>query len=130
MNKTIDPIPRVVQEAISNRDFAVAEGASSEEPAFIGREMSGYSEEWSVIAVVYKRERRSRGAVASVYRYFLSEGLGKLPAIWNWLQSEKANGRKIFFSTVRSSILLLMRSPNHIKTSTKIFLTLKNYPMT
>ena len=96
MNKTIDSIPRVVQEGISNRDFAVAEGASSEEPAFIGREMSGYSEEWSVIAVV-TRGRDDRGRSASVYRYFLSEGLGKLPAIWNWLQSEKANGRKIFF---------------------------------
>lgn len=96
MNKTIDSIPRVVQEAISNRDFAVAEGASSEEPAFIGREMSGYSEEWSVITVV-TRGRDDRGRSASVYRYFLSEGLGKLPAIWNWLQSEKANGRKIFF---------------------------------
>ena len=104
MNKTIDPIPRVVQEAISNRDFAVAEGASSEEPAFIGREMAGYEEEWSVIAVV-TRGRDDRGRSASVYRYFLSEGSGNLGKILSWLNARKQAGQDIIFAPFDTQIL-------------------------
>jgi hypothetical protein len=40
MNRTLDLIPVAVQRAITNREFAVAEGASSDEPAVIGREIS------------------------------------------------------------------------------------------
>lgn len=97
MNKTIDPIPRAVQEGISNRDFAVAEGASSDEPAFIGREVAGYGEEWSVIAVV-TRGRDDRGRSASVYRYFLSEGLGNLGKILSWLNAQKQAEKNIIFN--------------------------------
>lgn len=97
MNKTIDPIPRAVQEAITNRDFAVAEGASSDEPAFIGREVAGYGEEWSVVAVV-TRGRDDRGRSASVYRYFLSEGLGNLGKILSWINAQKQAGQNIIFA--------------------------------
>jgi hypothetical protein len=77
MNSTLDQIPGAVQRAIRNREFAVAEGASSDEPAVIGREISDNREEWSVIAVVTKG-RDDRGRSASMYRYFLCEGIGNL----------------------------------------------------
>ena len=96
MNKTIDPIPRAVQEAISNRDFAVAEGASSDEPAFVGRQVAGHGEEWTVVAVV-TRGRDDRGRSASMYRYFLSEGLGNLGKILCWLNAQKQAKQNIIF---------------------------------
>ncbi|MBD2483946.1 PP2C family serine/threonine-protein phosphatase [Planktothrix sp. FACHB-1365] len=79
MNRTLDQIPVAVQRAISNREFAVAGGTSSDEPAVIGREISdnGEDEEWSVIAVVTKG-RDDRGRSPSMYRYFLCEGIGNL----------------------------------------------------
>lgn len=104
MNKTIDPIPRAVQEAISNRDFAVAEGASSDEPAFVGREVAGYGEEWSVIAVV-TRGRDDRGRSASMYRYFLSDGLGHLGKILSWLNAQKQAGQNTIFDPFGTQIL-------------------------
>lgn len=104
MNKTIDPIPRAVQEAITNRDFAVAEGASSDEPAFVGREVAGYGEEWSVIAVV-TRGRDDRGRSASMYRYFLSEGLGNLGKILSWLNAQKQAGQNTIFAPFGTQIL-------------------------
>ncbi|MDJ0742159.1 MAG: hypothetical protein QNJ32_02230 [Xenococcaceae cyanobacterium MO_167.B27] len=104
INKTIDPIPRPVQEAISNRDFAVAEGASSDKPAYIGREVAGYGSEWSVIAVV-TRGRDDRGRSASVYRYFLSEGLGNLGKILGWLNAQKQAGQNIIFDPFDRQIL-------------------------
>ena len=104
MNKTIDPIPRAVQEAITNRDFAVAEGASSDEPAFVGREVAGYGSEWSVIAVV-TRGRDDRGRSASMYRYFLSEGLGNLGKILSWLNARKQSGQNIIFDPFDTQIL-------------------------
>ena len=104
MNKTIDPIPRAVQEAITNRDFALAEGASSNEPVFIGREVVGYGSEWSVIAVVI-RGRDNKGRSASVYRYFLAEGLGNLGKILSWFNAQKQAGKNIIFDPFDTQIL-------------------------
>jgi hypothetical protein len=88
MNRTLDPIPVAVQQAIRNREFAVAEGASSDEPAVIGREISDNGEEWSVIAVVTKG-RDDRGRSASMYRYFLCKGIGNLGNILAWIINQR-----------------------------------------
>jgi hypothetical protein len=37
MNCTIDPVPMVVERSISNREFRIAEGTASEDPAVVGR---------------------------------------------------------------------------------------------
>jgi hypothetical protein len=83
MNSTLAKIPTPVQLAIRNREFAVAEGASSQNPAIIGREVEYHGEAWSVIAVV-TRGMDERGRGASLYRYFLCEGRGKLPDLLYW----------------------------------------------
>ena len=88
MNRTLDLIPVAVQRAITNREFAVAEGASSDEPAVIGREISDNGEEWSVIAVVTKG-RDDRGRSASMYRYFLSKEIGNLGNILAWIINQR-----------------------------------------
>jgi len=61
-------LPAVVERAIANREFAVAEGAASERPTVIGRVVS---REWSVVAFVTKG-RDEKGRSASFYRYFLT----------------------------------------------------------
>ncbi|NCR42986.1 MAG: hypothetical protein GPJ09_01050 [Microcystis aeruginosa SX13-01] len=92
MNSTLAKIPTPVQLAIRNREFAVAEGASSENPAIIGREVECNREAWSVIAVVTRgMDERKRGA--SLYRYFLCEGLNKLPDLLYWYMR---NGKPTF----------------------------------
>ncbi|WP_013334908.1 hypothetical protein [Gloeothece verrucosa] len=87
MNKTLNPIPTAIHSAITNREFAVAEGASREDPAIIGREIEGTTERWSVVAVV-TRGRDDRGRSVSLYRYFLAEGLGHLTDILCWLRTQ------------------------------------------
>ncbi|MBD2622799.1 hypothetical protein H6G48_14395 [Microcystis flos-aquae FACHB-1344] len=83
MNSTLATIPTPVQLAIKNREFAVSEGASSQNPAIIGREVEYHGEAWSVIAVVTRGiDERRRGA--SLYRYFLCQGRGKLPDLVSW----------------------------------------------
>lgn len=83
MNSTLPQIPVGVQNSISLREFAVAEGTSRDEPAIIGREISGNGEAWSVIAVV-TRGKDDRGRSVSLYRYFLTEGIGNLGHILAW----------------------------------------------
>ncbi|TRV37269.1 MAG: hypothetical protein EWV44_10540 [Microcystis flos-aquae Mf_QC_C_20070823_S20T] len=83
MNSTLAEIPRPVQLAIKNREFAVSEGASSQNPAIIGREVEYHGEAWSVIAVV-TRGMDERGRGASLYRYFLCQERGKLPDLVSW----------------------------------------------
>lgn len=83
MNSTLAKIPTPVQLAIKNREFAVSEGASSQNPAIIGREVEYHGEAWSVIAVV-TRGMDERGRGASLYRYFLCQERGKLPDLVSW----------------------------------------------
>ncbi|MCA2621354.1 MULTISPECIES: hypothetical protein [unclassified Microcystis] len=94
MNSTLDKdkIPTPVQLAIRNREFAVSEGASSQNPAIIGREVEYHGEAWSVIAVV-TRGMDERGRGASLYRYFLCEGLDKLHHLLYW---HTRNGKPSF----------------------------------
>ncbi|WP_072924361.1 hypothetical protein [Microcystis aeruginosa] len=83
MNSTLAKIPTPVQLAIKNREFAVSEGASSQNPAIIGREVEYHGEAWSVIAVV-TRGMDERGRGASLYRYFLCQERGKLTDLVSW----------------------------------------------
>jgi len=96
INRTLDPLPTAVENAIRNRDFAVAEGASRDNPAIIGREVSDGTENWSVIAVV-TRGGDDRGRSASMYRYFLCKGAGNLWQILAWIESERKGGRMTVF---------------------------------
>ena len=73
MNATINPIPQVVERAIANQEFALAEGASSEKPAIIGRVVGSGDDPWCVIAVVTRGEDEV-GRSAAFYRYFLCQG--------------------------------------------------------
>jgi len=84
MNRTIDPIPSVVERSIANRAFAVTEGASRDQPAIIGRVVGSGENAWSVVAVV-TRGRDEKGRSASVYRYFLCEGENNLWKILAWM---------------------------------------------
>jgi hypothetical protein len=90
MNATIDPIPHAVQRSIANKEFAVAEGATSDEPAIIGRVVSGSEEsDWSVVAIV-TRGRDEKGRSASFYRYFLYEGDKRVNNLWKilgWIEN-------------------------------------------
>jgi hypothetical protein len=92
MNSTLASIPAPVQLSIRNREFAVAEGGSSQNPAIIGREVEHNGEAWSVIAVV-TRGMDERGRGASLYRYFLCEGKEKLPDLLCWYMR---NGKPTF----------------------------------
>ncbi|NJN61149.1 MAG: hypothetical protein HC795_06110 [Coleofasciculaceae cyanobacterium RL_1_1] len=86
MNRTIDPIPKAAIDAITNREFALAEGATLTNPAIVGREVTGYGETWSMLAVV-TRGLDDRGRGVSLYRYFLCRGGGHLEAILRWMGS-------------------------------------------
>lgn len=88
MNATIDPVPHAIQRSIANKEFAVAEGASSDEPAIIGRVVSGEDSDWSVVAVVTKG-RDEKGRSASLYRYFFCEGDKGVSNLWriiSWIE--------------------------------------------
>ncbi|TAG98125.1 MAG: hypothetical protein EAZ18_01450 [Oscillatoriales cyanobacterium] len=104
INRTLDPLPIAVENAIRNRDFAVAEGASRDNPAIIGRELSDGTENWSVIAVV-TRGGDDRGRSASMYRYFLCEGAGNLWQILAWIESERKGGRMPVFDPFETKFM-------------------------
>jgi hypothetical protein len=92
MNATIVHIPDAVEISIANREFAVAEGASSDQPAIIGRVLGIGEDTWSVIAIV-TRGRDEKGRSASMYRYFITQGLEKdgfqnLRAILAWWETQ------------------------------------------
>lgn len=105
INVTIEPIPYAVQRSIANKEFAVAEGASSDEPAVIGRVVSGSEEsDWSVVAIV-TRGRDEKGRSTSVYRYFLSEGADSLCKILAWIESQHQNGRMPVFDPFETKVV-------------------------
>ena len=88
MNATINSVPHAIQRSIANKEFAVAEGASSDEPAIIGRVVSGEDSDWSVVAVVTKG-RDEKGRSASLYRYFFCEGDKGVSNLWriiSWIE--------------------------------------------
>ncbi len=122
INKTLDPIPVAIQSAIANREFAVAEGASSNDPAIIGREVRGGGQDWSAIAVV-TRGRDDRGRSASMYRYFFCEGLGNLWKILAWIESERKAGRMPIFNPFETKIV---GQPNKYQADNEPVIPLKN----
>ncbi|QFS51407.1 hypothetical protein [Nostoc sphaeroides] len=100
MNCTLERIPEAVKRSIANREFAVTEGTSTEEPAIIGREVGTGEDAWSVMAVV-TRGRDEKGRSVSVYRYFLCQehkNLIRLIGYW------KNQGRPTFKPSDHRSI--------------------------
>jgi hypothetical protein len=89
MNTTLAEIPPLIQQAISNKEFAVTERAFSDQPALIARELDNEQEKWSVIAVITKA-KDDFGRDLSVYRYFLTEGLGKIAGILRWMHNKSS----------------------------------------
>jgi hypothetical protein len=104
MNRTVDPIPASVQSAIANREFAVAEGTSSDDPAIIGREVRSGGQDWSVIAVVI-RGRDDKGRKPTMYRYFLCEGAGNLSKILAWIYFQPQGGPMPVFNPFETKIV-------------------------
>jgi hypothetical protein len=88
MNRTIEEIPSAVQEVISDRLFAVAEGGATDQPALIGRDVKDSEGGWSVLAVV-TRGRDEWKRPFSAYRYFLCKGKGNLAKIFKWWTQEQ-----------------------------------------
>jgi hypothetical protein len=85
MNSTLPVIPEVVQRSIRNKEFAVAEGAYSHEPAIVARVLQEDEPTWSVVATVTQgRDEYERPF--SAYRYFLCEG-ENLSQLVAWLES-------------------------------------------
>lgn len=88
MNMTLDKIPPAVENSIYEKEFEVTEGASSDEPAIIGRVVGSDKDAWSVVAVVTRgQDNVSRSF--SVYRYFLCKGKDNIWKILNWLEHER-----------------------------------------
>ena len=81
-------IPNPIQRSIANKEFAVAEGASSEQPGIIGRVVQGSDNCWSVVALV-SRGWDEKGRSASFYRYLWCEGDKGLPKILAWIDEYK-----------------------------------------
>ncbi|BAQ61326.1 hypothetical protein GM3708_1732 [Geminocystis sp. NIES-3708] len=104
MNQTIDPIPNPIQEAISNRLFAIAEGASSETSSLIGREVGSNDEIWSVVTVVNKARDESRSF--SAYRYFCIEGKGNINKILHFLNKNPLKFNPLDVKTIDNPHLL------------------------
>ena len=119
MNATINPVPHAIQRSIANKEFAVAEGASSDEPAIIGRVVSGEDSDWSVVAVVTKG-RDEKGRSASLYRYFFCEGDKGVSNLWRiigWIEDYQRshNGEMPVFNPFDTRDL---EQPNLYTTST------------
>jgi len=122
INKTLDSIPANVQSAIKNREFAVAEGASRDNPAIIGREVLGGDQDWSVIAVVTKGGD-DRGRSASMYRYFLCEGAGNLWKILAWIYSQPQERPMPVFNPFETKVV---GQPNEYQVGNPLVVPLKN----
>lgn len=103
MNVTIPEIPNAVERSIANKEFAVAEGASSEQPAVIGRVVGSDESAWSVVAIV-TRGRDEKGRSASLYRYFLCLRDDSLPKILAWIEEQRRNGRMPVFDPFETKV--------------------------
>ncbi len=114
MNATIDPIPYAVERSIANKEFAVAEGAFSNQPAVIGRVvLDNENSGWSVVALV-SRGQDEKGRSASFYRYFLCEGIDNLSSIVAWIESyEQDNHSKPIFNPSDTKVLGQATEFNH-----------------
>ena len=121
MNATINSVPHAIQRSIANKEFAVAEGASSDEPAVIGRVVSGEDSDWSVVAVVTKG-RDEKGRSASLYRYFFCKGDKGVSNLWriiSWIEDYQRlhNGEMPVFNPFDTREL---EQPNLYTTSTPL----------
>lgn len=87
MNMTLKSVPHAVERSIANREFAVTEGASTDQPAIIGRVVGSGEDAWSVVAVVTRGRDEIKRSL-SVYRYFLCEGDNNLWKILAWWESQ------------------------------------------
>jgi hypothetical protein len=87
INATLEPIPYSIERSIANQEFALAEGASTEQPAIIGRVLGVREDSWAVMAVV-TRARDEKGRSLSVYRYFFTPGANNLRHVIAWWESQ------------------------------------------
>ncbi|MDB9540130.1 hypothetical protein [Anabaenopsis arnoldii] len=92
INCTLEPIPYPVERSIANQEFALTEGASTDQPAIIGRVVGTGEDSWAVIAVVTRARDEKRRSL-SVYRYFLTPGANNLRYLLAWWESQ---GRPTF----------------------------------
>ncbi|MDB9445467.1 hypothetical protein [Anabaena sp. CS-542/02] len=92
INCTLEPIPYPVERSIANQEFALTEGASTDQPAIIGRVVGTGEDSWAVIAVVTRARDEKRRSL-SVYRYFLTPGANNLRYVLAWWESQ---GRPTF----------------------------------
>ena len=83
MNSTLKEIPLGVHNAIRDGLFDVGEEWEGKYHGIIGSEVNYYGDTFSLIAVISKA-CDDKGRRSIVYRYFLSNGLGKLPDILFW----------------------------------------------
>jgi hypothetical protein len=100
MNMTMPQIPAAVERAITNYGFAVAEGASSDQPAIIGRAIpdSDQPSGWAVVALVTRGEDEY-GRSFGFHRYFLCPGSDRLWMLVEWLEMYRSkNGKYPIFN--------------------------------
>jgi len=96
MNVTIDPIPNIVEIAISNGLFQTV-GGHPNQPAMIGRVLLGKTDRWSVVAVV-TAGKDFKGKHFSAFRYFLAEGTENIHAIVAWSEERGRNNTLPIFN--------------------------------
>ncbi|MDH6106616.1 hypothetical protein NWP22_12175 [Anabaenopsis tanganyikae CS-531] len=92
INSTLEPIPYSIERSIANQEFALTEGASTDQPAIIGRVVGTGEDSWAVIAVVTRARDEKRRSL-SVYRYFLTPGANNLRYVLAWWEGQ---GRPTF----------------------------------
>jgi hypothetical protein len=119
MNCTIDPVPMVVERSISNREFRIAEGTASEDPAVVGRVVGEGQDSWSVVAIISRGEDEV-GRGGSFYRYFIVEGSDKIPHILEWLEQDKQNRKSLQIRVFNPLDTVFLNQPHIITIEPKI----------
>lgn len=87
MNQTIANIPEEVERSIANREFAVSEGAYTDEPAIIARVVPQVNGSWWGVVAVVSRGQDEKSRSASFYRYFLCSE--SITHILHWMTAQK-----------------------------------------